>query len=167
MRRSRGIESLVWIRRFSGSSRRPVESLLCSRSLRPVLHHLVLLRDSHVVQYFPGVQRGTDVLPQNHGVPLPHHLLSGAHRDAVSVAGSLLGRGSGVVGFQRVVDVRQGFREGFLRVGLWEARFGGLFTLQHNRAAGLGHNLWESAGKVAANILGVNRFSQLVIGPVY
>lgn len=92
-----------------------------SHRFRPLLHHLFLLRHSHLVQRVPGVQRGADILAQDYNLPLSNHLLPHAHHAHGGVSGSVLRRGSGVLGLQRVVAVGERPGEGILWLGLWEA----------------------------------------------
>ncbi len=169
MRRSRGIESLVRFRPFSGS-----HVVLWSLSCAPVVFVL-----SFITLFYYGTLTWYNIfLVYNEERTFCHKITvcpfliifyPRAHRAAVAVAELVLGRGAGVLGLRRMVAVGQGSGEGFLRMGLWEARIGGLFSVQRSRAAGLGHHFWESAWKVAANILGVNgnhpRFSLMVIQP--
>lgn len=140
-----GLQMQLRLKLVSGTPCCAVEHLLRPCGFPPLLHHLLLLRHSHVVQCLPGVQWGADVLAQDYNMPLPHHLLPHAHHAHGAVSGTVLGCGAGVLGLQWMVAGGARPGERLLRLGMWEAGTGGLFTLQYSRAARLRHSLWHSA----------------------
>lgn len=72
---------------------------MCSLGIPYRLRHFVLLRNADLVQRVSGLQRGENILAQDHHLPFPHRLLPHANHAHGSVPGSVFHPGAGLLGF--------------------------------------------------------------------